>query len=195
LAFLAVGSNARGAVAPYVTSPPVPMATNFATVELHGATISLTKVDGSPWDIGPAPSPADVKDLAKALALIDPVAPVLAILARPTAQALGKPDPFGTAKLVVSGTDSTSFKLKKIQDSYTPAWEGVRWEHVSLDGNTRIQVTLADKDLVNDDPIGTFELTATDMKAAIAEGKVHQVKVADQTNNQALFAAISVFAE
>jgi len=171
------------------------MATNFATVELHGATISLTKVDGSPWDIGPAPSPADVKDLAKALALIDPVAPVLAILARPTAQALGKPDPFGTAKLVVSGTDSTSFKLKKIQDSYTPAWEGVRWEHVSLDGNTRIQVTLADKDLVNDDPIGTFELTATDMKAAIAEGKVHQVKVADQTNNQALFAAISVFAE
>lgn len=178
--------------------PPAPAPIQFATVELLGVTMGLSKPDGSPWDfdLGSAPKRSDLEDISHALGLPDPVGAVLDILGRPTVHATAKPDVGGKATILLGPNAGTSFKLGKTQDSFTPVWSGARWSGVELDGSMRVRVALVDLDALNDnDPIPAFEITAQDIRAAVAKGKVHQVKVADQTARQVLFAAISAFPE
>ena len=68
----------------------------------------------------------------------------------------------------------------------------VNWKNVPLGHGARAKLTLFDKDLTKSEPIGTAEITEQDMQAALAAGKVYQVRVDDQTNRQLLFIAISV---
>jgi hypothetical protein len=93
--------------------------------------------------------------------------------------------------------DGPPVALAAQQDTFTPQFQGPpSWSHVAFDGSTRLAVELKEKDLlVADDAVGTFVIGPRDMLEALHAGKVHQVRVDDQTNGQVLFAAISVMAE
>lgn len=130
--------------------------------------------------------------VSTALARTNPYASVVAILVGPATSALEKPDAAGAADLYVHG-QVTSFNLVKIQDSFTPQWN-VRWPNVVLDPSVRLRVRLEDRDLQNHDPIGSFDLSYADLQQAYARQTTIQVRVAEQTYKQVLFAGISVVA-
>lgn len=80
-----------------------------------------------------------------------------------------------------------------IQDTYTPIWPyGWYYTNVPIDSDVRITVQLWDEDLVDDDPIGTAQINASDLKAALAAQDKFEVRVDDQTDGQLLFIGISV---
>jgi hypothetical protein len=120
---------------------------------------------------------------------------MLAVLTDPLNDALSKPDPLGRAELVGPLGASQQRVLVAQQNTFTPQWATAGWAHVPLDGSTRIRVQLWDEDPANNDPMGTFEVNADDLLAALRAERVHHVRVDEQTHGQVLFAAISVFAE
>jgi hypothetical protein len=81
-----------------------------------------------------------------------------------------------------------------IKDTFTPIWN-VRWDHVPLTASTRLRVSLTDKDLANDDPIGEVVLNDRDLMAAMAAGTNDQIRVDGQTNGQVLFVGVEVVVE
>jgi hypothetical protein len=136
--------------------------------------------------------------VGKALSLSNPYSALGELLAGPAMQGIERPEPFGTAELVVRGQAGEPIHLSypKQRDTLTPIWEGPpTWHGILLDGASRIRVKLLDKDLSNDDPIGVFELNTSDFEAALVAGHVHNVIVAEQTRNQVLFAGITVWEE
>ncbi len=81
-------------------------------------------------------------------------------------------------------------------DTFTPQFQGPpTWRDVPFDGTSRITVDLLDDDMVDDDPVGSFQIGPEDMLEAFRAGNVYQVRVDAQTNEQVLFAAISVMSE
>ena len=177
--------------------PAVPQAPSFARVTLVGITFAPNKPDGTQWDGPGRVSAEDVQLIAGALGAADPYAAVLAVLSKPTIQALEKPDAGGTAALVSArGGPGPTTVLNAARDSFTPQFVGPpTWNHVPLDGSVRLRVEVIDRDAVFDDPAGVFEVNRDDMLRALQAGRVYQVRVADQTTRQVLFAGISVMAE
>jgi hypothetical protein len=126
----------------------------------------------------------------------DPYAAVLSAFANPTIAALEKPDPAGTAKAI--GPDGiqvlAAIDLPKFQDTLTPVWSNAFLKRVPLSPSARIEMVLIDKDLAVDDAIGTATIRYEDLVAALRARNVHHVPIADQTNRQALFIDVSVYA-
>lgn len=173
-------------------APPPPPPPGFARVSLTGMLIGPGKVDGTQWD-GPGGT-VDTDDwamIASALSRSNPYAAAASVMAGPAMQALEKPDVGGSATLVTSSGDGDEFGLAKNQDSFAPNWTGVTWDHVPLDGSARIRVVAIDRDLADDDPMGIFEISASDINQAIQVGRIHPVPVHQQTGKQILFALIS----
>lgn len=156
------------------------------------------KADGRPWD-GTGTVPEGLpKAIGKALSLSNPYSAVADVLADPMMHGIEKPEPSGKAWLLVRGQEGTPVPLvfPNQRDTCTPLWDGPpQWHGVSLDGSARLRVQLLDRDAMFDDPVGVFELTNTDFIAALNYGRIFHIKVSDQTQNQVLFAGISVFAE
>jgi len=64
---------------------------------------------------------------------------------------------------------------------------------VPLQPNVRLDVTLYDRDVINDDAMDVATITQEDLIAALRSGKRHSVRVAEQTYNQVLFLDITVY--
>jgi hypothetical protein len=176
--------------------PPAMPLPAFATVDLVGVTIAPAKFDRTAWD-GPGGGlrNEDAEKLAGALAIAAPelaFAAALSVLAEPTVRALEKPDVAGWAAFVSGQGLGPAQAFPKTQDSFTPAISA-RFTRVPLDGSARIRVELTDMDLSEHDAVGRFEIATHDIVAALRAGRVHQVRVAEQTNRQVLFVAISAF--
>jgi hypothetical protein len=165
----------------------------FVDVEFRGALIGPSKFGGAAWDgLGRLDGSAQ-EGLAQALAAVDPHAAVLSFFTNPALAALERPEPFGHVRATVNGIVVQQLDLTLSQrDTLTPLWSNERLSRVPLVVDTRLEVELYDKDLVNDDAMGAATLKASDIAAALRVGTLHHVRVAGQTNNQVLFIDISV---
>lgn len=180
-----------GGPMPGQTVPTQPAPTKVHII-FNGAWIAPAKSNGCQWDgltCNSGGSSKALQAVSSALAAANPPAAVFGALAGPAAQSLEKPDPAGTATLFVRGQQNVA-SLSKKQDSFTPTWD-VQWQSVTLDDSVRLHVTLIDKDIQNDDDIGSFMINASTLRAALQQGTAYQVRVREQTN-QVLFAQISV---
>jgi hypothetical protein len=163
---------------------------------LHGVTIALGKFDGMRWDGPGKVEPAQMQRLVLALGAANPYAAVAAVLGEPANRALARPEVLGKATLWTADGTGPATVLSAERDTFTPTFSGPpSWSGVPLDGTARLNVELADSDMMFNDPIGTFQINRDDMLHALQEGRVVQVRVDGQTSNQVLFAAISVMPE
>lgn len=162
-------------------------------VEFRGALSGPSKFGGAAWDgLGQLDSSAQA-GLGRALTAVDPYAAVLSFFANPALATLERPEPFGHARAAVNGVVVQALELPLAQhDTLTPMWSNARLVRVPLVVDTRLEIELYDKDLVNDDAMGAATITASDLATALRVGTVHHVRVAEQTNNQVLFVDISV---
>jgi hypothetical protein len=176
------------------SGPKFPSPPQLVGVILHGAVVAPTKIDGSAWDpdFGSAPAGAARALIAAALEEPVPYLAVLDVFQKPMAIALARPDPAGTAEVETPWGRGTR-DLPKIQDTFTPTWQA-RWDGVPLVEATRLRVSLTDKDVVNDDPIGDVVLNGTDLLAALKSARVAHVRVDDQSR-QILFLDVEVIPE
>ncbi|MDX9723358.1 MAG: hypothetical protein RBU37_21600 [Myxococcota bacterium] len=169
-------------------------------LDLVGAVVGPGKSDGTGWDSGEVPEEA-WSALAQATTG-DPaeiVSRVLQAVSSSTIGALSKPDVKGTANVNIDGwyDPGNELTLDAIEDNFQPVWtSGNAYINLSLKTSLRLRVTLVDEDVLNHDPIGTVELTAQDIRAALAAGTTHSIFVGDQTPNrnrpQILIITISV---
>jgi hypothetical protein len=172
-------------------SPPALVSVSFLGVTAGPGSSNLEQWDG-PGHV----DPALVSSVARALGAVNPYLSLTALLAGPLNDALAKPDPFGKAMLFDRRGASMERRLNVQPNTFLPQWEPPAvWTHVPLDGSTRIRVQLWDEDPVNNDPMGTFEINADDLLAALSTERVYQVRVDDQTGGRVLLAAISVLEE
>jgi len=178
---------------PVVQAPPPPP--TFASVSLVGVTIGPGKSDGSQWD-GFFSMPAGLAlEVARDMDAPNDYVVTLDLLNR-VSQGLAKPDIYGETQLLVGGTLASSLVLPLgAEDSFTPTWNRIGWQHVPLDEDVRLRVSLMDEDMTSDDPVGVFELSTAELRAAMNAGSVLQVDVAAQTQQQVLFCAIAVSKE
>ncbi|MDI1448999.1 hypothetical protein [Polyangium sp. 6x1] len=164
-------------------------------VMLHGVTVAPCRFGGDLWD-GVGQIDASQIDLfGNLLRGRVPYMEIAKALAAPANEALDKPDVKGRAK-IVGALEGSPVPLKGQADSFTPQFSGPpTFENVAFDGSARLAVELLDDDMVDDDPMGSFQLGPDEMLEAFRAGNVHQVRVDSQTNGQVLFAAISVLAD
>ncbi|MDC3959589.1 hypothetical protein KEG38_37390 [Polyangium jinanense] len=164
-------------------------------VMLHGVTVAPCKLGGEIWDGVGQIEPSQIDLLGNLLRGRVPYVEIAKALAAPANEALDKPDVKGRAK-IVGPMESAPVRLTGQSDSFTPQFQGPpTFENVPFDGSARLAVELLDDDMVDDDPIGSFQLGPDEMLEAFRAGNVHQVRVDSQTNGQVLFAAISVLAD
>lgn len=172
----------------------------WVTVQIIDAIIAPGKADGTTWD-GFGTIPSDVlSDVDQALAAINPVEGILAVLAGPALNgaiiSVDKPDPYGVAQATTFGVVGDTYwildRTHALQDTYTPIWPTFGYTNVPIDSDVRIAVELWDQDLSNDDPIGVAQINSADLKAALASQEKYEVRVDDQTDGQLLFLGISV---
>jgi hypothetical protein len=164
-------------------------------VEFRQALLGPMKVGGAPWDGPGAVQPETVNAVTLALGAVNPQAELLALFANPAIAALDKPEPYGEARVVIAGSPIVVVKIDGAErDTLTPIWTTVALDRVPLQPDVRVEVTLYDRDLVNDDPMGAATITQQDLIAALQAGRIHHVRVAEQTNQQVLFLDISVYA-
>jgi hypothetical protein len=184
------------------TSPPdAGYSGRWVTATIRDAIIAPGKADHTSWDETVTIPDSVLRAVGDALAGGDPVGGVLAVLAGPELNGaigvLAKPDAYGWAQATAFGMPNDELWLAKpedaIQDNYTPIWPyGWSYRNVPIDSDVRISVTVMDRDLVNDDPVGTAEINSNDLKDALTAQKKFYVRVDDQTDGQLLFIGISV---
>jgi hypothetical protein len=188
-------SQADASMASPDASPALPAK---VTILITSATIAPFKADRTEWDSASTVSGDLAKELISALDGTDPFDAVISYLGSTavTTEVSGydKPDPEGNAYLWANGAWGDGIPLAAIQDTFTPSWND-GWQHVSLTPSLRVEVVLDDQDLVNNDPIGSVQLSYSDLVSALQAGKIYQVNVATQGQNQLLFVGISVTGE
>lgn len=201
----AVGAIGMGALcgcgAPATHLPPPSNLPARVDISIKNATIGI-KSNGEEWDGHGRVSKEAMEQITKLAKL-----PTLQAVALGTAGALvgalasikDPPDAQGTAKILGCSTPVEAFELAQKDDTFTPSWEQVTWHGVPFERTMRVEVSLVDSDrdglvgvLGGEDGIGTAQMTYDDLVDALVVGKVLQVNVADQTNNQLLFVGISV---
>lgn len=130
--------------------------------------------------------------------VVDPHAAVLAVLAGPAASVLSKPKPEGGVQLCERGVCGVAVPIAGQSDTVTPMF-GVPLQHVRLDDGVQLRVSLTDKRWFgfSSVPIGTVDLTANDLLAALNQGggHVYDVRVDNQGTQQILFVGVSVIRE
>lgn len=170
------------------------------TVTAIGAYVGPGMADGSQWDgVGTVP-PETITALGQALGASNPIIALATFFADPAVDLLAKPDPIASGEVYAYGKWQAGLELANItnntEDTFTPLWpQSPSWTGVPFDSKTRVRFTVLDEDFSANDPIGTAEINYSDLLTAYQLGKVHHVRVADQTQNQLLFVSISVVAE
>lgn len=173
-----------------------------ATVYVEGALINASKVNGNCWDVG-----CDQAENAKAAKLAslaiktalksggNPYAAAAAIILPIAMKGISPPDPFGDAMVIYGGASASEpTKLAKNQDTLTPSWNVV-FHHVPIAQDTYLRVSLSDADLMFDDPMGNFIVSADELAKALKAGKTAKIPVNTETSEQVLFIYVSVLAE
>jgi hypothetical protein len=172
----------------------------WVTVQIVDAIIAPGKADGTTWD-GFGTIPSDVlTDVDQALAAINPVEGILAVLAGPALNgaliSVDKPDPYGVAQATTFGVVGDTYwivdRTHALPDTYTPIWPTFGYTNVPIDSDVRIAVEIWDQDISDDDPIGVAQINSADLKAALAAQAKYEVRVDDQTDGQLLFIGVSV---
>jgi hypothetical protein len=168
----------------------------LVTVEIVDAVIAPGKHDGTDWDGLGSVDPSVSQAITVALVGPNPLADVLSALTNPALAAVDKPDPYGSAQLTVYGmiTDWVALATSDdaVPNTFTPIWPyDWHYQNIPIDTDVRIRIDLWDKDLIDDDPIGSVVVNSNDLKAALAAQKKLEVQVSDQSD-QLLFVGINV---
>jgi hypothetical protein len=166
------------------------------TVEILGAAIAPGKQDGMAWDAVPAakiPPEADA-EIRKALAEPDGTKKVGPLLAKLIAKGIEPPDPQGSVQAFTGdGAQGGAVKLARVENSFAPTWSGVKLEHVKMDPQTRIHVSLEDADEgTAADLIGNVDVSSAALRDALAKGQPTDIRF---DGSHILFITIQVRAE
>lgn len=152
------------------------------------------------WDGTSAIDGKTITAVADAFVATAPYAELSGVLFDLANSAYAPPDPKGDAALKLNGIydPALDLLLPVQEDTFQPLWAGpppVTWQNVPLDGTARLDLTLVDEDLSNDDNIGTVELNTDDFIAALKEQDDYHVKTAKNVmTDTILFVTISVSA-
>lgn len=181
-------------------TPPEPLqAVPMARVSLLSFMVGPSKPDGMVWDgPGGAISADDAAALTRALQAGTPAVVAASVFARPTIQALEKPEVQGRAALFIRAAQIGSWQAFTGQrDAFNPQlMPPPTWFHVPLDGTARIAVEAIDKDLSEDDPMGSFFIDPNAIQAAAdSPSSVYQSNVAYQTQRAVLFVEVNAIRE
>ncbi len=155
-------------------------------ITLTAAEIAPTTADGKAWDGPNSLDPAAKGLLDSALAKIDPSGQLSGSLGSAT-EKLQKPDPAGTLFFLAGdGSPPTTADVPEASDTLTPTWApGVgTLRNVMWSPKASLDVTVIDKDVSSDDPIGRVRLTAAQLSAAEARDGAFTIDVADATSGQ-----------
>jgi hypothetical protein len=171
------------------------------TVLLRDAAIAPTKPDGRVWDCCGAVSVETADQVSSAFSLsTNPYmqfASIVALLAPLAGSGTTPPEVVGFAQPYVHGQPGArvAFNRSWVQDSYNPIFKTSSGPptlaHVPLNPSTRIIGELWDKDPVNDDPIGPFDINHQHLVAALQSNGPYPVRI----GNTVLFIRITVLAE
>ena len=164
-------------------------------ITLNQVFIAPGKPDGDAWD-GFGSVPEGFRAAVRAaLRNADPRLALLEVFADPALEALAKPDPFGSARLLGAqfDPDDEAVELRFFQDAFHPQYD-VGWECVAFgpDDDLELSFRLLDSDLVNDDSIGTAIIGTEELRAALRDGGLHSVSLIAQGDGSLLLASISV---
>jgi hypothetical protein len=171
--------------------------TELVTVRLVDAMISPTRLDGRPWDVAVQLEGSGARDrvvsamnhAANAKGAYDAAASVLGHVADGSS---GLPDVRVKASVDTGDGKAQASSFDGETDSLTPHFRA-RWEHVVLTRWTMVHMYFVDADEAGASDIGAVVLSPLDLAAALEEkGKVHHLRVDDQTNGQILFVGIAV---
>lgn len=179
---------------PAVAVPAPPRPPETVNVSVVGILVGI-KSNRLAWDGPGTLSNDNVGAISEAMVGTGNLYGAAAVQVANLASAGFQPPDVGGHVDVYSARATTSLDLAKVQDSYTPTWSDASIGGVPLDRSVRIRVTLYDRDLVDDDPMGVVELNLDDLRAAYEAGRIHHVRVDDQSNGQVLFVDISVRGE
>jgi hypothetical protein len=194
---------------PRPVEPPIP---EFVTVQLVESIIAPVKPGPNPaaWDC--CASGDDVKKASDGLAKLaamgitsgEPntmaISAGIAVVTA-TAPAAGKasslPDPFGLARLKVPSGEVPPLRIDSGTDTIVANWHvqgsaaPVEWRNVRLSDDVRLEVQVLDRDIAQNDQVGTVELTRTNLVAAYRSGGKYYVPN-PQLGGGLLFTAVSV---
>jgi hypothetical protein len=167
------------------------------TIRIHNTLLGPSKSDGRVWD-GTGVVDADLHlNLLNLLRGKNPAVEVGKFMWSFAEKYFDRPDAYGKASLSSNGRNLGEVSLiPNTEDTFTPQWKGPPgWQHVPFHQSIRLQGTLQDRDLAFDDDMGVFVINYNDILAALRAGKIHQVKVSDQTHEQILFVGLEVTRE
>ena len=147
---------------------PLASAASYS-ISLHSVTLAPTQPDGTAWD-GPDTTSAAMQGLLQNLLSPDMVAAAKQAMNQPDLKAMVLPDVAGVLTLgSVDYPTPLSIKLPEVGDSLTPSWCSPTCPTLTvgrLHRSLRLQLSLTDTDVMEDDPIGTIEIGIRDIKRA-----------------------------
>lgn len=171
-------------------------------IQFLSALIGPSKVNGKSWDTTNAVSSSGMSVISEMILPGSgiPVKSVISAVNTIAAQGAAAPDIVG----YVVQTGPTTRELapyagiplalatprNKTQDSYTPRFYA-GYSGWPIFEDTRFQLQMWDKDLVNNDQVAVIEIGKKEIEEAIKEGKPTWINVSDQSMNQVLFILIS----
>lgn len=163
-----------------------------------GAEIAPAMSNGAAWD-GPDNVPTEAVGLVTGLLThLDPSGQLGSAVVG-AVDTVVRPDPTGTAVLYPGAEqDPATRLLPVVQDTFLPTWgesPANRFGGVALRGETVLRITLVDKDVQTDDPIGTVEISGADLARAERAGEAFAVDVSTQSSGQLKTVSVVVRAE
>lgn len=165
-----------------------------------GALIAPTKHDSRTWDATFGFKKVPTQNLASLLMPGVAQATIVQTILEGAPKGSVAPDVIGTIKQVgetskgyesiASTPIGLATRLTVTRDSYTPVFT-TEYQSWPIFKTTRFRIRLWDKDLSDNDAIGTVEITPDDIQKAIDAGTPVWINVADQSQNQLLYIQIS----
>jgi hypothetical protein len=167
-------------------------------ISLAAAEIAPTMANGVAWD-GPdnvlgALAPADAGALAAAFGALTG-SPEAGKAVVGVAAQLQKPDAGGGLEFIPgSGEPAVTATVPEVSDSASPRWApgAATVRSVALRGSSSLRISLFDRDLRHDDPIGVVVLTGAQLGRALGRDGVFTVETAEQTSGQLLSVSVLV---
>lgn len=155
-------------------------------ITLTAADIAPAMANGQAWDGPNSLDPAARGLLDSALGKIDPSGQLAGAVGG-VAEQLSRPDATGTLSFIAGdGSAPTTSTVPEASDTLAPTWapglgtlRGVPWS-----GKASLDITLVDKDVSSDDPIGKVRVTAAQLAQAEARDGALTLDVSDQTSGQ-----------
>jgi hypothetical protein len=172
----------------------------LVTFRIVDVMISPTRLDGKPWDVAAQLDEPGARE--KVVSAMNHAANAKGAYAA-ASDALGRmgdswgglPDVGVSASVDPGDGKPQSRAFDGDKDSLTPHFDA-RWDHIPLSHWTTVHMYFVDNDSAGRTDIGAVVLSPLDLAAALKEnGKVHHLRVDDQTNGQILFVGISVSPE